>query len=527
MNKKTGARILVDTLERLGVETIFGIPGIHNLNVYDELITSKLRHVTARNEAGAGFMADGYGRTTGRPGVALVITGPGLTNIFTPMGEALHDSVPMVVISSQLKRSDMRRGKGELHELKNSTLAASSVSKESRTVFDPEEIDPMVRWAYERASSGRPGPVHLEIPYDVLAELVGNAGEEKQKALLSALTTAERPVILAGGGARFGSEELTTFAERARVPVVTTVAGKGVLDERSPLSLGGRAHLPAVVDYLESADLLLLLGTQLSPTDLWQGELHPRGRVATINLDPHDHPPFSDPALTIRRDVGGVLSALIAGMTGPATERSKTVRPGLEEELEGLREEADRQTPEVIGKSAKELDRMREVLGGIRSALGEDGILFADMTTIAYAAVSEYVAYAPSTFLHPVGFGTLGYAVPGALGAVEAAEGRRICALTGDGGFQFTMQELGPLCEAKKPSAVVIWNDGGYGEIRRTEEERHPGKRIAVDNRNPDFVALAEAYGIVGARAESSTELEAQLTTAFEGTMPVLLEVRP
>lgn len=518
---RTGARILVETLERLGVDTIFGIPGIHNLDIYDELLDSKLRHVTARNEAGAGFMADGYGRSTHRPGVALVITGPGLTNIFTPMGEALHDSVPLLVISTQLSRKAVRKGRGELHELRNSTIAASSVSKESRQVFDLSEIEPMVRWAYELSLRGRPGPVHLEIPYDVLREeSEASAAPEAGELLLTALTEARQPVILAGGGAKSASGALTSLSEKLHIPVATTVGGKGVLDERSPLSIGGRVHLPSVVDYLESADLLLLLGTQLSSTDLWQGDLRPRGRVATVNIDPHDVPPFSDPELTIREDVGKLLSRL---------NREASPKEGgreLPRKIEELRKAADREAAEVLGMSDDRLEGMRGVLAAIRRALGEDGVLLADMTTIAYAAVSEFPAYTPGTFLHPVGFGTLGYAVPAALGVLEGGA-QRVCALAGDGGFQFTMQELGPLCEAGKASAVVIWNDDGYGEIRRTEEERHPGKRIAVDNRNPDFVALAEAYGMEGFRIREPLALEKRLNTAFEGSMPSLLEVRP
>jgi thiamine pyrophosphate-dependent acetolactate synthase large subunit-like protein len=176
--------------------------------------------------------------------------------------------------------------------------------------------------------------------------------------------------------------------------------------------------------------------------------------------------------------------------------------------------------------SEERLERMRGVLRGIRRALGEEGVLLADMTTIAYAAASEYPAYRPSTFLHPVGFGTLGYALPAALGVLEGGA-ERVCALAGDGGFQFTMQELGPLCESGKPAAVVIWNDEGYGEIRRTEEERHPGKRIAVDNRNPDFIALAESYGMEAWRVKEPGSLEKRLNAAFEATMPTLLEVRP
>ena len=517
---RTGARILVETLERLGVESIFGIPGIHNLDIYDELLDSKLRHVTARNEAGAGFMADGYARSTGRPGVALVITGPGLTNMFTPMGEALHDSVPLLVISSQLSRRDLRKGRGELHELRNSTIAASSVSKESRQVFDPTEIEAMVRWGYELCLRGRPGPVHIEVPYDVLRERVGESrSEEAEAALAEALLEAQRPVMLAGGGARGAFREITALAEEMEIPVATTVGGKGVLDERSPMSVGTRVHLPSVVEFLESADLLLLLGTQLSSTDFWQGELAPKGRVATVNLDPHDVPSFSDPALTIREEVGAALKRMRSYL-----KPRRSAESGLAERIEKLRKRADREAPELLGMSEDRLQQLRAVLAAIRSALGEEGTLLADMTTIAYAAASEYPAYRPGTFLHPVGFGTLGYAVPAALGVLEGGASR-VCALTGDGGFQFTMQELGPLCEAERPAAVVIWNDGGYGEIRRTEEERHPGRRIAVDNRNPDFVALAGSYGIRAGRVTDPGELEERLRSAFLENGPTLLEV--
>lgn len=518
----TGARILVETLERLGVETVFGIPGIHNLDIYDELLDSKLRHVTARNEAGAGFMADGYARSTGRPGVALVITGPGLTNIFTPMGEALHDSVPLLVISSQLTRGALRKGGGELHELKNSTIAAASVSKESRQVFDPTEIEAMVGWGFELSQRGRPGPVHIEVPYDVLREVVGESrSEAAEKALVEALSVARQPAILAGGGSRGGAGEITALAEAMEIPVATTVGGKGVLDERSPMSIGTRIHLPSVVEFLESADLLLLLGTQLSATDLWQGALEPRGKVATVNLDPHDVPSYGSRELTIRDDVGSLLNRIHTSLKG-----KRPPDGGMADRIARLRGAADREAPGVLGMREDRLRRMRGFLSALRNALGEEGILLADMTTIAYAAVSEYPAYRPGTFLHPVGFGTLGYAVPAALGVLEGGASR-VCALAGDGGFQFTMQELGPLCEAERPAAVVIWNDGGYGEIRRTEEERHPGRRIAVDNRNPDFLSLAESYGMKAARVEDPGELEERLNAAFEGSAPTLLEVRP
>ncbi|MFW5842697.1 MAG: thiamine pyrophosphate-binding protein, partial [Spirochaetota bacterium] len=457
-NAYNGARILVETLAELGARTVFGIPGIHNLAVYQALLDSPIRHVTSRNEAGAGFMADGFGRATGRPGVALVITGPGLTNITTALGEAYRDAVPLLVISSQVPRTHLERNTGYLHDLKNSTIMLSSVTKESRSVSRGEMIAETVRQAYALAQVGRPGPVHVEIPLDLLEEpLPAAAASEADSAgglsaaLLQAadhLRDGARPLLVVGGGAGAAGPEVLRLARLLDAPVVTTAAGKGIVDERDPLCIGGRLHLPAVRGLIAKAHPLVVLGSELSPTDLWFDDLPASGPVVTINAEPMDLYRTLRPTVGIAGRLEKLVPALIdalaagAGAQGPGEREPRRTPDGASLVKDAIRRGSD-ELPGVLGQTPERIARMREVLLAIRRALPEEGLLSIDMTTIAYVALSEFPCYRPRSFLHPVGFGTLGYALPAGIGAKIADPARPVAVVTGDGGFQFTMQELG------------------------------------------------------------------------------------
>ncbi len=544
-NTHNGAHILVETLAELGAQAVFGIPGIHNLAVYQALLDSPLRHVTSRNEAGAGFMADGFGRATGRPGVALVITGPGLTNIITALGEAYRDAVPLLVISSQVPRTHLNRNTGYLHDLKNSTTMLSSVTKESRSVSRVEMISETIRQAYALAQAGRPGPVHVEIPLDLLEEpLPGRPGEDaaapgglpadtrEQRARAAKLVRdGGRPLILVGGGAATAGPEILRLARLLDAPVVSTAAGKGIVDERDPLCIGGRLHLPAVRGLIESANPVVVLGSELSPTDLWFDELPVTGAVVNINAEPMDLYRTLRPTVGITGRVEELVPALIDAATaggerdpGP-TRATRRASDGASLVEDAIRRGTD-ELPGVLGQTPERVARMREVLLAIRRALPDEGLLSIDMTTIAYVALSEFPAYRPRSFLHPVGFGTLGYALPAGIGAKIADPARPVAVVTGDGGFQFTMQELGVAAQEGIALPLIIWDDDGYGEIRRTEDERHPGRRIAVDNRNPDFLSLAKAYGIPGSSPKSPAEIERRVAAALEGSGPEIIRIR-
>jgi len=547
MNRSNGADLLVSALESLEVSVVFGIPGIHNLDIYDRLLASPIRHVTSRNESGAAFMADGYARSTGEPGVALVISGPGLTNALTPLGEARHDAVPLVLISSDIPRRYRNGPAGYLHQLESPTAMTASVTKESLRIENLSEIEPALRYLFHRAVEGRPGPVHLEIPIDVLQELQDPADSlaESAEPLRAAVATARDPWIIAGGGAVGAVGEVQRLAETLGAPVVTTAAGKGVLPETHPLSVGGRLHLPAVRSALERADLLFVLGTQLSSTDLWVERLKPTGTVVAINIDAAHLATTLEPDIPIRGNLREILPAFtqladnVRGQGGDAINvgggpdhgsvaarnRAPVSRSDATDRVVEILAAARNQLPTVLGVPASRVERMRSVLIGISNALGENGVLAADMTTIAYCGISEYPVRRPGGFLHPAGFGTLGYALPAAIGVALRRETPPVAVLAGDGGFQFTLQELAVAVQERLPIPIVIWNDNGYGEIRREEEARHPGKRIAVDNLAPDFLALAGAYGAAGYRVDDPDRLAAIVTDALSHPGPTIIEV--
>ena len=534
MQAKTGSDIVVETLETLGCGTVFGIPGIHNLDIYDALIGSSLRHVTARHESGAGFMADGYGRRTGTPGVALVITGPGLTNIATAMGEAFHDSVPMLVISSQLPRSIADQGTGYLHELRDSTLLARSVAKESRRVPNARLIADYLTAAYALSTDGRPGPVHVEIPVDILQQKVAPDAAGASRAAASdpagidGLAEAIRETraaggtiaFVAGGGATAAAEQLHGLAEALDAPVAQTLAGKGIIPDDHPLCLGTRLHTPAVQTLLSDTDLVIAVGTQLSLTDLWETPPTLGRRFAQINIDP------ADLNRNYRADIAVATSstAALEALLGRVTEGGAAARTA-EQRVADTIEAATADLPHVLGIDAARFARMQRIFAAFRAALPQDGVLVTDMTSPAYVGLSEYPARAPRTFMHPVGYGTLGFALPAAVGISVAEPGTPVCVLAGDGGFQFTMQELGVAAQEELSLPIVIFNDAGYGEIRRTEDARHPGTRIGVDLLTPDFVKLAATYGIEGCRVAEPEELEREVRAALGRRGPTIIEM--
>ena len=536
MNMKSGAQVVVATLETLGVATLFGIPGIHNLDIYDALLARSIRHITARHEQGAGFMADGYARSSGKVGVALVITGPGLTNIMTPMAQAFHDSIPLVVISSQIPTKFLGQRTGFLHELQNSTMMARSAAKESRCVMSSNDITLYLSEAFRLAQSGRPGPVHVEIPLDFLRQettetdhinifpQLAEMPHSSQKRLEQAvhiLEQATRPAMIVGGGACRAAKILTTLAERLGAIVVETCAGKGIVDERHPLCLGGRLHFPAVKEYLHQADVIVAFGTEFSPTDLWANTFTSQGTLIQVDLDPGNFLRNSRTDLGIVGDAEQVAKALLEGLEHPMQDLEIT-----QAEAVRLKTEAGTQLANVLGMGA-EMAFMQEILGILRDTLPEDAILSADMTSPAYVALSEFPAYFPRTMLHPVGFGTLGYALPAAIGAKFANPEKVVCVLAGDGGFQFTFPELAVACQEQVPLPIILWNDSGFGEIRRNEEARHPGQRIAVDHQNPNFQGLAAAYHIPGFLAKTAPEFQTALKKAMAQPSPTLIEIQP
>lgn len=513
---------LAGLLEEYGVDTIFGIPGVHTLELYKGLATSGLRHVLARHEQGLGFMADGYARASGRPGVCFVITGPGVTNIATAMGQAYSDSVPMLVVSSVNASADLGKGRGRLHEVTDQQAMIRSLTGASYLAGRPDETPEHIARAFESFATRRPRPVHVAMPLDILAAPTQGDWTARQtsappppdpapvQAARTALERAKRPVIIAGGGAVDAAPELTALAESTGAVVVTSAAGKGVVAESHPLSLGATLSLEPVRGLLAEADLILVVGSELSETDTWREDpLSLGGTVIRVDVDP----------------AGGNMQPDIAITAHAATFAA--AMDGVRSNLPGNRQHA--RVTELRARIAEKttpLQRMHmQVLDVLRAVLPADGFVATDMTQIAYTGNHTFPVERPRCWFHPSGFGTLGYALPAAIGAMLGAQGRPGVALAGDYGFQFTMQELATAVELRLPLPVLLWNNQGLGQIR--DDMNATGMaEIGVNAHNPDFQALARSFGCAAVAPASVDELGAAIATALGAAAPTLIEIR-
>jgi 5-guanidino-2-oxopentanoate decarboxylase len=508
-------------LEAHGVETVFGIPGVHTLDFYKGLAGSKIRHVGVRHEQGAGFMADGYARASGKPGVCVLITGPGVVNAGTAIGQAYSDSIPMLVLSSVNGSDDLGKGRGRLHEITDQQAVMAPLTAFSRTIMKSEDLPQAMADAYAVFETGRPRPVHIEIPLDVLAgpgiAAVDTRGKRQRPladpaALAAAATlidTARRPVVIAGGGAVDSADALKAFVEIAGAVLIPTVAGRGTVPDDHPQSLGATLSQSATMKHLGQADLVIAVGTELAETDHWTQRLPINGKLIRIDLDARTLMRDYPPDVAILADAGTVLRAVaqsIAKRRAPDAQALAAVRAANAAEW-----------PPLQRKHIKVLD-------ALRAALPEDGIVASDMTQIAYTANCHFTCRRPRCWFHPIGFGTLGYALPAAIGAKVARPDRAVVALAGDAGFLFTVQEMATAAELGLPLPILLWNNDALGQIAGDMVGRGIPE-IAVKPRNPDFQALARAFHCHAIRPDSLSGLTQALEEAFKADRPTLIEV--
>jgi 5-guanidino-2-oxopentanoate decarboxylase len=518
----TGGEAVARALRACGVDLLFGIPGTHTLPIHRHLTACGIRHVTPRHEQGGGYAADGYARVSGRPGVVLTTSGPGLMNAATPAATAYADSVPMLVVSPSMPTGVEGRDTGFLHESKSQGAAMDALVAWSRRAGSPAEAATAIRDAFEHFGAGRPRPVHVEVPVDVL-EAVGDADtargappaapavldERAVERAAAALSAAERPGLVLGGGARGAAAIATRLAERLGAGVVTTVNGKGVVSERHPLSLGASIRLRAAQRWLADCDVVLAVGTELGESDLWGPPLQLGGRLVRVDVDPGQLHKNAAADVAIAGDAAAVLELLLEGT--PAHARAAN---DLEPARTAIREEA-------LRDGAPWLD----LVDAIGDALGEDGILSGDSTMASYYGAVHFLPMdAARRFVYPTGYATLGYALPAAIGAKLAAPERPVIALVGDGGLLFTVAELATAAELGIPLPVVVPNNRGYGEIRDQMEEAGI-EPVGVDLRVPDLALLGEAFGGAGVRVDEPAGLRRELAAALARPGPTVIEV--
>ncbi|MBL8908814.1 MAG: 5-guanidino-2-oxopentanoate decarboxylase [Rhizobiales bacterium] len=518
---------LVGLLEAYGVDTIFGIPGVHNVEMYRALPRSGIKHVLVRHEQGAGFMADGYARATGKPGVCFTITGPGLTNILTPMGQAWSDSSPVLVISSALDIADSAQGRGRLHEMLDQHGAAKTVTSLAMRALTPKDVRDGLARAFAGFASRRPRPAYLEIPLDLLKQPAGEGWHaralpkharpdaEDIEAAAKRLATAKKPVLLLGGGALDAGKEALRIAETLGAPILTTTAGKGAVPASHALCLGYRMTQPVALDLLRKSDAILCVGSELSETDFWSSDVIIDKNLIRIDIDESvlARPHTAD--IAIHADAKAALAGIAAALPKADNARRKDA-----EALVRALSEADRKAEDKLRQT------LAKVLAVIREALPAETVIASDMTQIAYAANEIFPVDHPRTWIHPVGFGTLGFALPAGIGAKFGKPDTPVAVMIGDYGLQYTINELGTAAEHKLPLIILMWNNDALGQIRDDMVSKGIQPN-AVTLRNPDFQALAKAYDCIPEKPASLAALAQAIRRALTADRPTLIEMTP
>ena len=524
---RIGGHVVVECLEALGAETAFGLPGIHALAIWDGLRESRLRYLGFRTELNAGFAADGYARASGKPAPLLLSTGPGALNSLTALMEAASAHVPVVAIASQIPSELIGRGRGYLHELRDQRASFAPLVKWTGRAERAADLPDVLAEAWRQALTPPSGPVFVEIPVDVLT---GEAGVEPVDELdwetaastvpgveeaVRVIAAAERPVLWAGGGvSRSGAwPELAALAERVQAPVATSYMGKGTFPEDHPLAAGSAADEAAFKELVEGADVLVCIGTELGAETTGQYSLSPGGQIVQIDAAA-ERIGSTYPALGLVGDAKAVLGAILERL--PAREP------------DGQAERAATEVRDRIGRGLDEQGRELErgLLETIREALPRDAVHAWDMTILAYWAGAHFPALSPRRFLYPLGSGTLGYAWPAALGAKAALPDAPVLAVAGDGGFLYNVAELASARQNHLGAKLLLVDDGGYGILREYQRDSF-GETFAVDLVQPDFVALAEAFGVpVRSTAPETLGEDLAWALAEEGPAVVVLRMK-
>src|SRR3954471_18187406 len=554
MPQINGGQALIKSLEMEGVEVIFGLPGGAILPVYDPIIDSPIRHILVRHEQGAGHMAEGYAHATGRPGVAMVTSGPGATNIVTPLADAYMDSVPMVCITGQVPTAAI--GTDAFQEA-DITGITQSVTKHNFLVTEAQAIPMAIRQAFHIATTGRPGPVLVDIPKDIVdpmnprsamewhwptdaevaASLPGykpttHGHPKKIKEAAEMMLTAERPVIYAGGGilkAR-GADALKELAELLGFPVVTTLMARGAFPDDHELCLGmpGMHGNYTAIMSMQESDLLIALGSRFD--DRVTGKVPnfaPHAKIIHADIDPAelgkvrrpDVPIVGDARLVIEDLVKAVRTLLEAGTAKPDITAWRSTLSGWQERYPLAYE------PPVEG----ELLKPQMVLEALRDSAPEDCIVTSGVGQHQMWASQYWTFRHPYTWINSGGLGTMGFSVPAAIGAKVGRPDRMVWAIDGDGCFQMTAQELVTAAAERIPVKIAILNNAYLGMVRQWQElfyeERYSEVYLSPDL--PDYVKWAEAMGCVGMRVDTADDVVATIEKANEiDDRPVVIDFR-
>ncbi len=517
----SGGEAIVDALIRHGVDTAFGIPGVQLDPLFAALhdCQNQLRVIHTRHEQGAGYMALGYAQATGRVGTAIVVPGPGLLNASAAISTGYALNSKMMFVVGQIPSALIGKGTGQLHELPDQLAIAAGLTKYAARMETAADAPAIMAEAFRQLHTGRPRPVEVEMALDIMkaeGEVtpvdppgyydVAAPDPDRIEAAAKLLGNSENPLIFAGGGAIDAGPELLALAEMLQAPVVMSRGALGAIDSRHPLALTP----PHGHKLWKDADVVLGVGTRLVPMVPGWGT-DDGLKFVRLDIDADEMTRNHSPDVAVQADAALGLAALADAV--PAHNRK---RGDISEDMETLKAK--------LQAEFDKLDPQIPILNAIRTVLPEDGIFVEELTQPGYVARLAFPVYQPRTYINPGYQGTLGYASPTAMGAKVGMPDRKVLAISGDGGFMFNVQELATAAQHGIEIVLVVFNDGAFGNVKRFQQQLFDGKEIAVELKNPDFMKLADAFGVQGFRVNSPAELERAIGEGFSTPGPTLIE---
>ncbi len=535
MAKLTGGQAIVESLKVHGVDTIFGIISVHTLDLFDALFDNQdnLRFIGGRLELGCGFMADGYSRATGKPGVLLTSTGPGAADSMGAMGEAYFSSSSVLQLTTNVEQEFIGSGRLATHETKDQLGMFQAVTDWNALINQVESIPDYLTEAFQRFQERRPRPIELEVPTDLLAHQaevevlqprrpsIPQGDPAMVEKALAALLQAHRPVIFVGEEvqSQSGTAEIVQLAERLGAPVVTGDGAKGTFPENHPLSLGpalGRRIWGdnPVQDWLGTCDLALVLGSTLYYRSTAGVGMKLPEQVIHVLLDGESIGKNYPASIPIAANSQAVVTQLLEGIG----ERDVSKGESFRKEVESLKQRVYKGLQENWGNELRTFE-------AIRSVTPENTIFSLDATVPASRAARCLAINQPRTFMAPHGWAGLGFAFPAALGAQVGMPNNPVVCITGDGGFQYNAQELGTAVQYGINPVILMFNDNAWGVLKGYQADRFGGREMATDLVNPDFIKLFDSYGIEGTRVATVAELTRALEKAVPADRVQLIEV--
>lgn len=532
VNLTVGSAIL-PLLEQMGVKTIFGLPGVHTIEIYRGISKTRIRHITPRHEQGAGFMADGYARSSGKPGVCLLITGPGMTNAITAMAQARADSIPMLLISAINPVSRIKKEFGRLHQLPDQSALIKQVALISLTITKSSELIPALKTCFKEMLYNKRGPVHIEIPTDiqklecdfcieesnmVIENIEDHLDHSTVENVAQQLNKAKKPLLILGGGAKESEPYLHELIEAIGAPAITTVNARGLLGNH-PLCIPASPSLTCIREKILEADLVLAIGSEFGETDfdLYRDGKFPKIQyLIRVDIDRNQLNKNIKPEIAIKSSAIQFCKHLLYEIKAKRFEPKDLTQ--LKIDIQVIREKCK---DEIESKLQDPLDLIFRLVNNFPKA-----ILVGDSTQPIYAGnLYSDVKKAGHWFNSATGYGTLGYAIPSAIGAKLASPTSPVIAIMGDGGFQFTSSELMTASEENVPVIFIVWNNNGYKEIKDSMliEGVSP---VGSSPKPPNFRLQALSYDLSYYLVENRHDLIKIVTIALEEDMPSIIEIR-